>query len=206
MNARPVAVRTAALLASLIMAPPVAAQSSGKAAYVSDDISVTLREKPSNDSAPLGALRSGARLTVLETLGIDSFAHVRTADGREGWITARYVSDQPAAKDQLQQLQQKLQAAGSEIQALQGELKSTKDQLGKARPALEMAADNEQLRRAIAERERVVNEMQTRFDIETAHRKTLITGATLAGGGVLVGLVLPLLFSGSRRRRRGDLI
>ena len=206
MNAKPDVLAMAALLAALFSAPPAAAQSSGKPAYVSDDITVTLREKASNDAPPIAALKSGTRLTVLEVLGADSFAHVRTADGREGWMTARYLSDQPAAKDQLQQLQQKLQASLAENQSLQHDLQLAQEQLAKAKPALAMEADNEKLKLAMAERERVVTDMQTRFDLEAARRRTLITGASLAGGGVLAGLILPMLFSASRRRRHRDLV
>ncbi|MDB5987378.1 MAG: hypothetical protein JWR16_2431 [Nevskia sp.] len=205
MNVKPVVILIVALLTTSLIGPPAAAQSSGKPQYISDDISVTLREKPSNDAAPLGALKSGARVTVLEVLGADSFARVRTADGREGWITARYISDQPAAKDQLLQLRQQLQESSSQIQNLQRDLQAAQQQLTKAKPALDMAADNDKLRATIAERERVAGELEHRFDEEKAHRQTLITGAALAGGGVFVGLVLPWLAGGSRRRRYKDL-
>ena len=149
---------------------------------------------------------AGARVTVLEVLGADSFARVRTADGREGGITARFLSDEPAAKEQLQQLKQQLQESGSQIQSLQRDLQTAQQQLAKAKPALDMAADNDQLRTALQEGERTTNELRSRFDIEGAHRRTLITGAALAGGGIFVGLLLPLLISGSRQRRNRNLV
>jgi hypothetical protein len=37
--------------------------------YIADDISVTIREKPSNDAESLGVIHSGARVSVLESLG-----------------------------------------------------------------------------------------------------------------------------------------
>ncbi len=181
------------------------AQSSGHQQYISDDISVTLREKPSNDAAPLGALKSGARVSVLEVLGPDSFARVRTADGREGWVTARFISDQPAAKDQLVQLRSQLQDANAQIQSLQHEQQTAQQQLEKAKPALQMAADNDQLRETLAAREQAAAALERRFDEGQARRQMLITGAALVGGGVFLGLVLPWLAGGSRRRRYRDL-
>ena len=201
MNVKPVVL----IIVASLMLPVAMAQSSGHQQYISDDISVTLREKPSNDAAPLGALKSGARVSVLEVLGPDSFARVRTADGREGWVTARFISDQPAAKDQLVQLRSQLQDANAQIQSLQHEQQTAQQQLEKAKPALQMAADNDQLRETLAAREQAAAALERRFDEGQARRQMLITGAALVGGGVFLGLVLPWLAGGSRRRRYRDL-
>lgn len=189
--------------ALLLWAPLALAQSeSGQQQYISDDITVTIRQKPSNDAASLGAVKSGARVTVLESLGADSFAHIRTADGRDGWITARFLSAQPAAKEQMLQLKQQLDQAHSQAQSLQRELDSAQQQLAKAKPALEMAGENDKLRADISQREQQVSELERQFDNERARRDTLVTGAALVGGGVILGLLLPWL--GTRKRRHSD--
>jgi SH3 domain protein len=188
--------------ALLLCAPVALAQGEGRQQYISDDVSVTIRQKPSNDAASVGVVKSGARVTVLESLGADSFAHIRTGDGRDGWITARFLSAQPAAKEQLQQMKQQLDQAHAQAQSLQRDLDAAQQQLAKARPALEMAGQNDKLRAEIAQREQQVSALEQQFDTEKAHRETLITGAALVGGGVLLGLVLPWM--GTRKRRRGD--
>ena len=127
------------LMIALALAMPVAQADSGKTQYITDDVSVTLRETPSNDGNLLGVLRSGQKVTLLESLGEQSFARVRTSDGREGWMTARYLSNTPAAKDRLQQLQSDLDTARNEIKSLQDELKSAQARLDKARPAFELS-------------------------------------------------------------------
>lgn len=178
------------------------AQSTGRQQYISDEISVTIRQKPSNDAESLGVVKSGARVTVLESLGGDSFAHIRTADGRDGWITARFLSEQPAAKEQLTQLRQQLEQAHTQIQALQHDLDSAQQQLAKAKPALEMAGENDKLRATIAQREQQVGALEQQFDAERARRETIVTGGALVAGGIFIGLVLPWL--GGRKKRRSD--
>ncbi len=170
--------------------------------YIADDISVTIRNKPSNDAESVGAVKSGARVTVLESLGADSFAHIRTADGRDGWITARFLSDQPAAKEQLVLLRQQLDQAHSQAQSLQRDLDAAQQQLAKARPALEMAGENDKLRATIAQREQQVGAFEQQFDAEKARRETLLTGGILVGCGMLLGLLLPWM--GSRKKRHSD--
>lgn len=188
----------------VLLLPVAAVQAQGKPQYISDEISVTIREKPSNDSNSLGQIRSGAKVTLLESLGADSFARIRTGDGREGWITARFLSDQPAAQDQLLQQRKDLDEAHAQIQKLQRELDEAQQQLAKARPALQLVADNDRLRAAVNQREQAVAELERRYDTEKARRDTMIAGAALVGGGVLLGLVLPHLGGSGRRRRRGE--
>src|SRR3546814_2942158 len=79
---------------------------------------------------------------MLETLGEQSFARVRTSAGAEGWMTARYLSGQPAAKDRLSQMKSDLDAARTQIKSLQDELKSAKTQIDATRPAFELSQEN----------------------------------------------------------------
>ena len=182
--------------------PPATAQSAGKQQYISDEISVTIRQKPSNDSESLGVVKSGMRVSVLESLGGDSFTHIRTTDGRDGWITSRFLSDQPAAKDQLSLLRQQLDQAHAQAQSLQHDLDNAQQQLAKAKPALEMAGENDKLRATIAQREQQVGALEQQFDAERARRETLLSGGALLAFGILLGLILPWL--GGRKKRRSD--
>jgi SH3 domain protein len=186
---------------AILLCAPLA-QAQGRQQYISDEISVTIRQKPSNDAESLGSIKSGMKVTVLESLGSDSFARIRTADGREGWITARFITDQPAAKEQLTALKQQLDQAHGQAQSLQQELNTAQQQLAKAKPALEMAGENEKLKAAIAQREQQVGELEQQYDAEKARRQTLLTGALLVAGGIFIGLVLPWM--GGRKKRYSD--
>ena len=192
--------KTSLLFSALLVVAPVLVQAA-RTQYISDDISLSLREGPSNDAGSLGIVHSGDAVTVLESRGSDSYARVRTADGREGWIAARYLSDRPAARDPLKQLQQQLDQAHQQLQATQRDLDTAKQQLARAQPALQLAADNDQLRTQLARREQADAQLEARYNAELARRRTLLVGAGLVGAGVLLGLVLPRL---GRRRRRGD--
>lgn len=178
-----------------------AAPPEGRAQYITDEVAATLREQPKGDATIKGQLRSGTRITVLETLGPDSFTHVRTDEGKEGWIPSRFVSAEPAAKDRLAPLQQDLAQARERIKTLERDLAAARDSLAKAAPALELAQDNEKLRATIAEKEQAGVDLQRRYGEEDARRKTLLMGAGLVGAGVALGLLLPLL--GRRQKRRG---
>ena len=196
--------RPSLMLISLLWAVAAsAAPQEGRTQYITDEVVATLREQPKNDATIRGQLKSGTRITVLESLGPDSFTHVRTEDGKEGWIPSRFVSANPAAKDRLAPVQQDLAQARDHVKTLERDLATTRDSLAKAAPALELAKDNETLRAAVAEKEQAGIELQRRYGEEEARRKTLLMGAGLVAAGVVLGLLLPLL--GRRQRRRGGL-
>lgn len=195
--------RSHASLAALLLLVPVLA-SAQKQQYIDDEITVTVRDAPRNDATFLGTVRSGDRVTVLESLGPQSFAKIRTTDGREGWITARFLTDEPAARDAFDGVRRELSQAQTRIKSLERDLAQAQNDLQKARPALELAQENDRLRAQIVELERGAEQIEQRFNEQKARRRTMLTGAGLVGGGTLLGLILPWIGRNSRRRRWGD--
>lgn len=195
--------RSHASLAALLLLVPVLA-SAQKQQYIDDEITVTVRDAPRNDATFLGTVRSGDRVTVLESLGPQSFAKIRTTDGREGWITARFLTDEPAARDAFEGVRRELSQAQTRIKSLERDLAQAQNDLQKARPALELAQENDRLRAQIVELERGAEQIEQRFNEQKARRRTMLTGAGLVGGGTLLGLILPWIGRNSRRRRWGD--
>jgi SH3 domain protein len=179
---------------------PLAAPAAPRSQYISDQITVTIRDRPANDGAPLGTVRSGAKVTLLESLGPDSFTRIRSADGREGWVPSRFVGDEPAARDQLDQVRGERDQANARDTALEQQLRAAQEQVAKARPAFELAQENEHLRSTMEDLKRDSEAARQRFDSERSARRTLLTGGSLVVAGVLLGLVLPLLGRGRKRR------
>lgn len=73
-------------------------------AYVSDTLRVGVRPAPDNQAAPIGVVKTGMRLNVLETT--NGFVRITTEDNLEGWIRKNYVVQTPPAMIKLQALQQ----------------------------------------------------------------------------------------------------
>ena len=190
---------TLSLLGLSLLLPQAQAQT-GTTKYISDEISISIREAPRNDAGLIGIIKSGARVSLLETLGPESFAKIRTEDGRVGWMTARFLTDEPAAITRLAEVRRELGTAQKKIESLESELSSARAQLDKVRPAFELSQENDRLKAEASAQDRAMSELQLRYDAARQQRKTLLTGAGLIGGGVLVGLLLPSLLSGRRRR------
>ncbi len=212
--------RTAVLAVLLAVAGIAVAETR----YVDDRLMITLRTGQGNAYQILRTLPSGTPMELLETG--DTYSKVRLQDGTEGWVLSQYLTDQPVARDQLAQAQQKLERLQSENQDLKknlNELKSEKrsvesehkqlsttaDKLQKeldrmkdvaARP-MELDKQNQEMRQRLQELE-----LQSRMlkEENTALRDRTNRDWFLAGGGVLfAGLILGLLLPKLRKRSSG---
>ncbi len=97
--------------------------------YISDELTVPLRRGPTNGHRIINAaLPSGMALEVLNEDQAAGFTEVRTPNGVVGWVPTQYLTRQPAARDQLA-------AAVKRVQALEAQLKSTRDTYQETRSA-----------------------------------------------------------------------
>ena len=119
--------------------------------FVSDVINLSIRERPANDAGVIGQVSSGESVEVLESLGPQSFTRIRDANGREGWVTSRYLTSEPAARVQLEKAEAALAKSNRALSTLQVEFEAAQARLVDAASALELADENEQLKSVITE-------------------------------------------------------
>lgn len=185
-----------------------------KQQYVNDEITVSLRDGPRNDATFLGLLKSGDAVTVLENLGEQSFARVRTADGREGWVTSRFLTDRPAAASLLAEVRGRLDAAQARIASLEQELEQARAGLTEARDKqavvatpspsdTELTRQNAVLRAQLADLQRRAQAAPPAAGSEEDRRKLMFTGGILLGSGVVLGMLLQGIV-GRKRRHWSD--
>jgi uncharacterized protein YgiM (DUF1202 family) len=53
---------------------------------------VYLRADPSTSNAPVGTLRKGQKVTLIEPTPTEGFFHVKTGKGKEGWVGTTYIA------------------------------------------------------------------------------------------------------------------
>ena len=193
---------------------------------MTDVLEVPLRTGTTLQNKILRMLPAGA---AVEVLGPEEEGHTRVrGKGAEGWVLTRYLVDQPSArerlaaaedeaarlKSQLGELDQALRDANAEAQdlhragaAMQSQNTALRQEFEALRRAaarpLELTQENERLRGEVetlrADRDSAVARADALGNV--AYRNWFVTGAGVALGGVLLGLVLPRL---AARRRRGS--
>lgn len=193
--------------------------------YVTDEFEITLRTGPSTANQIIRMLPSGARLETLQTDADTGYTRVRTQGGTEGWVLTRYLMGEPAARDQLANMRERLEAIRSEsgglgaqvddltranqeaqarIRSLESENKQLEAELAEIRRTaanvLAIDAENNALREQLSTAEVQIAALQQE-SAQLASRRNrdwFIAGAAVLIAGVLLGIILPRI----RWRRR----
>jgi SH3 domain protein len=194
--------RKTILAAALIAAPVTWAQDNLR--YIVGERTLAVREEPSSNAELVTFVETGDAMQLLESMGENSYARVRLPDGREGWLAARFLTDEKPAAERLRATQQELEAERERVAQLEKQVAQLQARLEDAAPALELADRNAELEAELKAQREELEQSLAAYDAERARQRTLVIGAALVGGGVLLGLLLPVL---ARRRRSsyGDL-
>lgn len=106
--------------------------------YVDDVLHVGVRAEPGTGLAPMEVIETGDKVEVLQRDG--HYFRVRTADGTEGWVAARYMTTEVPAR-------QKVKALDERNSQLQTELNTMRD---KVAATDRLAEENSHLRREVS--------------------------------------------------------
>lgn len=211
----------ASLIATTLL---YAVAASAATQYVSDQLSINMRSGPGTKYRIEQLLDAGDQL---DTLGSSSngWTHVRTSAGKTGYVLTRFISDQPAARDQVANMKQqvaKLQSDNADLkkelsQALHGsdklgelkrdlvaQNKKLKSKLQNIREtsadAIRISKENEKYRKQLMSLRSDVARLKHENQALQSRRDGMKIGALILFGGILLGLLLPMF----RRRRKAN--
>ncbi|TBU91950.1 TIGR04211 family SH3 domain-containing protein [Phytopseudomonas dryadis] len=199
----------ACVLGGLLMAGAAAhaQEPGGNARWVSDSLNTYVRSGPTDGYRIVGTLTSGTKVELLRTQG--DYSQVRGDNGNAVWIPNSDLQDVPGQAERLPQLEQKVSELNSElagindtwktrVQGMQETLDSRKtliDELQATRSALDI-----ELNQVRAE----LREAQAQLGDENKQvlMRYMVYGGSIAGAGLLAGLILPTMLR--VRRKRND--
>ncbi|RRV19966.1 SH3 domain-containing protein [Pseudomonas sp. o96-267] len=187
--------------------PSLAEEAASNQRWVSDSLNTYVRSGPTDGYRIVGTLVSGEKVELLRTQG--DYSQVRSASGNSVWIPSRDLQSVPGQTERLPQLEQKVADLSAElkgiddawkarVQGMQETLDTRKnliDELQAARGALdaELTTTRSQLRDAQAQLGEEQQQVLMRY---------MAYGGSIAGAGLLLGLILPTMLR--VRRKRND--
>ncbi len=186
---------------------PAQAQAATSERWVSDSLSTYVRSGPTDGYRIVGTLTSGQKVELLETQG--DYSQVRGENGDRVWIRSSDLQEVPGQAERLPQLEQQVTELSEElktindswearVQGMQETLDSRKaliDELEARRRAMDEAltATESDLRDAEARLGDENNQVLMRY---------MVYGGSIAGAGLLAGLILPAMTRGRKRNDR----
>ncbi|WKE64757.1 TIGR04211 family SH3 domain-containing protein [Gallaecimonas kandeliae] len=179
------------LLLLVAMAPGL---SFADPAYVSEDIFIYLHSGPSRDYRIIGSVNAGTPLEALESS--NDFTKVREADGREGWVENQYLTKTPSFRVTIPKLETQLKDAQAKIETLSSGSESLASSLDN------LKQDKAQLTQQVSEQQAQIDKLQA--EVKGMDQSNLMRwflyGGGVAGGGLLLGLLLPRLIPSKKRK------
>ena len=213
--------RLLTILIALVCLPLQAAETK----YITDEFEVTMRSGTSTANSIVKLLRSGESVLVLEEDLVSKYSLVETSDNTKGYVLTRFLIDQPAARQTLQELrvdferqQQRIEEQGNEIEALSQALaqeksdnsalkttlraseKELNDVRGAAQDTLNILEQNKRLQSMMAD----LREQQTALTEENAELKdsTRLDWFIRGGAVSLIAFVIGILVTRIRWRKQ----
>jgi SH3 domain protein len=185
-SANALTLRALLILAATVLTALSATPGKAQESWVMDkEVTLTLRTGAGTQYRIIGSLKTGDVATIL-TRG-DGWTKVRTAEGKEGWVSAGFLQASPPAQIQLERLARdadELRKQVAELSEKTAELRTTNE---------EIETNDETQRHEI---DRLTRE---NFQLRAGARwPEWITGA----GIVLVGMALGALLGRNAGRRR----
>lgn len=185
---------------------PGMAQEAGETRWVSDELTTYVRSGPTDGYRIVGTLTAGEQVRVLDISG--DYTQVEDGDGESVWILSDELQEEPSATQRLPELQEEFDSLSDELDGINDEWEQrvsamTETLETREQRIEELEAINQQLDSQYSEAQRTVRGLQARLDTqeEDLLLRYFMYGGGVAGGGLILGLLVPHL---PRRRKKRD--
>ena len=162
--------RRSLLLITLLSTAPLASAVDSR--YVTDSFEVTMRSGTSTQNSIVRMLRSGERVTLIESDPETQYSLVESEDGRQGYVLSRFLMDAPASRQILgelrvehEQQQKRLEQQSAEITELQQSLQQ--EQTDNAALKTALRASEQELADVRATAENTLNILEQNKRLQT---------------------------------------
>ena len=175
--------------------------------WVSDSLNTFVRSGPTDGYRIVGTLKSGQKVELINTQG--DYSQVRGEGGSSVWIPTSDLQSEPGQAERLPELTQ-------QVADLSGQLKTIDDSWKTRVQGMQETLDTrKKLIDELEARSKDLNEQlsASQSELRTTQAKLgdennlvlmryMVYGGSIAGAGLLLGLILPALTRGRKRNDR----
>jgi len=183
-----------------------AAGTAGSERWVSDSLNTYVRSGPTDGYRIVGTLKSGQKVELINTQG--DYSQVRGEGGATVWIPSNDLQSVPGQAERLPQLTQQVDDLTGQLKAIDDtwktRVKGMQDTLDSRKSLIdELEARTKSLNTELANTQSELRTTQAKMGDENNQilMRYMVYGGSIAGVGLLVGLILPAM---TRGRKRND--
>ncbi|MDP5254510.1 MULTISPECIES: TIGR04211 family SH3 domain-containing protein [unclassified Vibrio] len=194
------------ILLSMLAIPAALAQDY----YISDDLFTYMHSGPTNNYRIIGSVNAGEKVQLISSNKETGFTQIVDGKGRKGWVQSKFISGNESIAIRLPRVEK--------------ELEKVKSQLANARKNADV--EKAGLVESLDTRNQQISELETKFNeinqqliaaqsdnrqlrarLDTQKDDLLLKyftyGGGVAGGGLLLGLILPHLIPRRKKSPSG---
>ncbi len=179
----------------------------GNSRWVSDNLSTFVRSGPTDGYRIVGSLKSGQKVELLSTQG--DYSQVRGEGGSSVWIPSSDLQQTPGPAEHVPLLTQQVADLSGKLQTIDDSWKNRVQGMQEtldARKALidELEARSKALNAELSDAQSELRSTQAKLGDENKHvmMSYMVYGGSIAGAGLLAGLILPMMTRGRKRNDR----
>jgi len=178
---------------SLILTSVNAAEKNYEQGYITDQLSTFIHSGPSTNYRILGTVTAGSSIKITG-LQENNYSEIIDDKSRQAWIETKYITKGPVLRISLSKLNKKISSSNSYTSQLDGQINTLTSKVNTL----------------LSEKQKLTNELQavskklsqTSLKIKdqdtNIKKQWFFTGAMVLGIGLILGLILPRLFSRKR--------
>ena len=191
----------------LLVLTCITASLSAATHYVSDDLYTYIHSGAGTKYKIIGSVNAGEHIKTINSQ--NGFTLIQDSKGRKGWINSKYVSSTLGLKERLPKLEEKLALLNEQVNTaedranknkadLEKNLKSRNDQV------LRLQKTNASLKEELVKIKEENENLNSKLDTKKNDllMRWFTYGGMVAGAGLLLGLLLPILIPGRRSKKR----
>ncbi|MEY8712188.1 hypothetical protein A9B99_14250 [Mangrovibacter phragmitis] len=177
--------------------------------YVSDDLTTWLRSGPGDNYRLVGTLSAGEAVTLLQTNENTNYGQVRDKDGRTAWIPLKELNTDPSMRTRVPALEAQVKTLTDKLNNIDATWNQRTADMQKKVAASDgiingLKSENQKLKNELTVAQKKVNMANLQLDDKqrTIIMQWFMYGGGVAGIGLLLGLILPHIIPGRRRKDR----
>lgn len=177
--------------------------------YITENVDIYLRRGPGSQYAYSNAVKAGQKVIELEKSADGKYTRIQLPSGNSAWIESNKLKDQPSFKELVPSLEAQLAEYKDKVdnaeKSQQNAIRDYAEKLQKAEQSIEsLQAKNNELEQLNKQQEIKLESMLNQVDDK--RRDLIVTwftyGGLVAGGGLLLGLILPAIIPSRRKKDR----
>lgn len=179
----------------------------GQDRWVADTLSTYVRSGPTDGYRIVGTLKSGQKVELLTTQG--DYSQVKGTSGDTVWIPSSELQEVPGPAERVPQLTQQVADLSAQLKTIDDDWKTKvqgmQETLDSRKKLVdELESRTKDLNAQLTDAQSELRSTQAKLGDENNQvlMRYMVYGGSIAGAGLLLGLILPSLTRGRKRNDR----